>query len=465
MTQESSIIASSASSKGGRYSTVASPEQPSGERNEELVEDLHDHMTSEIVSTPHHSYGRDTRWERRNLSMLSLGLSLCVLLLSLYVNEQRSTIHELQMKQSSTSNSSSNSTIPEKSQWRPLPPSDTVVTRVAFGSCARQDMPQPYWDTLSLTFQPQLVLLMGDNVYGDCDDAACTKLQKAYDDFAAHPSVQGAMRQFPVFPTLDDHDYGQGDCHADNPYKETARRKFASFYNIDWNELPEDDGVYRSRIWGPPGQQLQVILLDTRYGRSPFQATGNSTAPFTPITDPDQPQQMLSERQWAWLAEELEKPADLRVIVSSIQVLNDVCVFEAWRHLPKERDRLYELLWPQTNVLLLSGDRHVGAFLESADGGTVEVTASSWTHSIPLGAYGSNCSTPKECDEPDPRRIGDLVRVNHFGTLEIDWNTREYVVALRRAETTYGTMYHHKWDSDAGFVIQSRNYTISAYRK
>jgi alkaline phosphatase D len=232
---------------------------------------------------------------------------------------------------------------------------------------------------------------------------------------------------------------------------------------IDWNDLPHEDGVYRSRTFGPPGQQLQVILLDTRYSRSPFQATNDKAAPYTPILDDDVPQQMLSERQWAWLAQELEQPADLRVIVSSIQVMNDVCVFESWRMLPKERQRLYDLIFDRVNVLLLSGDRHVGAFLESEDGGTPEVTASSWTHTIPFGAYGSNCTTSDECDEPDPRRIGSLIRENHFGTLEIDWNTREYVVALRRAETTYGTMYHHKWDSDAGQVIRSRNYTISSF--
>jgi alkaline phosphatase D len=170
-------------------------------------------------------------------------------------------------------------------------------------------------------------------------------------------------------------------------------------------------------------------------------------------------QQMLSERQWAWLEGVLDEEADLRVIVSSIQVLSDGCVFEAWRHLPKERGRLYDMIRDK-NAILVSGDRHVGAFLESDDGSLREVTASSWTHTIPFGAYGSNCSSSEECDEVDSRRVGHFVRVNHFGSLEIDWEKREYMVALRKAETSYGTMYHHNWDSDAGMVIRSVNYTF-----
>jgi hypothetical protein len=30
-------------------------------------------------------------------------------------------------------------------RWKPVPSSDQVMTKVAFGSCASQKMPQPYW--------------------------------------------------------------------------------------------------------------------------------------------------------------------------------------------------------------------------------------------------------------------------------------------------------------------------------
>ena len=180
---------------------------------------------------------------------------------------------------------------------------------------------------------------------------------------------------------------------------------------------------------------------------------------------------MLSERQWNWLEGQLRIPdVDLRLIVSSVQVLNNGTGFEAWRHLPQERDRLYQLL-DDTDahpVLLLSGDRHVGAFSES--NGLVEITSSSFTHTIPLGAYNSNCTTPAECDEPgDDSRIGDFIRENHFGALEIDWVAREVSVSLRRAASSPGSAYDdvgtdcptsNKKCGDAGSVLVERRYAL-----
>ena len=40
------------------------------------------------------------------------------------------------------------------------------LTRIAFGSCADQDQPQPIWDAI-LAYRPQLFIFAGDNVYGD----------------------------------------------------------------------------------------------------------------------------------------------------------------------------------------------------------------------------------------------------------------------------------------------------------
>jgi hypothetical protein len=45
------------------------------------------------------------------------------------------------------------------------------LTHIAAGSCNRQDLPQPLWDSI-LKFQPQLWVGLGDNIYGDTDDLA-----------------------------------------------------------------------------------------------------------------------------------------------------------------------------------------------------------------------------------------------------------------------------------------------------
>lgn len=361
------------------------------------------------------------------------------------------------VESSRTSAMLNNATIP---QWKPLPVSTQVITKIAFGSCSSQEMPLPYWDTITMS-QPDLFVLMGDNVYGDCDDPSCFKLREAYRKFSLHPSVQGGAMALSVFATLDDHDYGQSDSYVTNPYKDLAKQLFQEFFDVP--TLPTD-GVYRSAIWGKEGTRLQVILLDTRYGRDPFVDTGIPNSPYKPVSKDKPQQQMLSEQQWSWLDEQLREPADLRLLISSVQVLNPITGFEAWRHLPAERERLYDLIKGK-RVVILSGDRHFGGFYESD--ALVEVTASSFTHTIPLGTY-DNCTTAADCDEADSAIVGDAVRVNHFGWIDIDWQAATVTVAFRRTESTYGSTYTEKFAklggkfSDAGEVLVSRQYSLSS---
>jgi len=432
----------------------------------------HHHSSFHYASSARHP---PSWWVVRLLSVLLLALIVNIALLMARTGGNRT------QQLSSISGSSplqppriseklNNATIPN---WKPLPDASQTITTVAFGSCFSQEMPQPVWDTLQLSsasLQPvDLFLLMGDNVYGDCAGNDCHLLREAYKTWAAHPSLQTGATQVSVFATLDDHDYGLADCHVDNPHKDIARDLFAEFFAINARtELPANDGVYRAAAWGPPGQRLQVILLDTRYSRSPFVETNDAGAPYQPVPDDDREteQHMLSEAQWSWLEAQLNEPADLRLVVSSVQVLNNVTGFEAWRHLPRERERLVKLLQHKT-AILLTGDRHVGAFYESND--LVEVTASSFTHTIPFGAY-CNGTTAAQCDEVDPARLGDLVRENHFGTATVDWAAKSVRLALRRTQASYGSTYlsaqvqaqfpHGKF-SDAGQVLVEREYDFA----
>jgi alkaline phosphatase D len=207
--------------------------------------------------------------------------------------------------------------------------------------------------------------------------------------------------------------------------------------------------------------------------RSPFvkAACGDpGGGPYTPPPDNDEMEhrQMMSDKQWEWLEKQLlEEPAtvDLTLIVSTIQVLNDFSGEEGWRHIPKERERLYDLIRDKP-VLLLSGDRHMGGFYETEDGLIKEVTASAWTHSVPLSLVKeeTGCDSAETCDEPDPRRIGPFVRENHFGSIEIDWAHKNFTLALRRSESTYGITYqedHHHKGSDAGEILESRAYSFA----
>src|SRR4051812_18194719 len=84
-----------------------------------------------------------------------------------------------------------------------------VLHRVAYGSCAHQDRPQPIWDAV-VAAKPELFLFIGDTVYGDTKDMAV--LKKKYDKLAALPGWQKLVKACPVLATWDDHDMGANDA-------------------------------------------------------------------------------------------------------------------------------------------------------------------------------------------------------------------------------------------------------------
>jgi alkaline phosphatase D len=424
-------------------------------------------------------------------SIVSFSLSVVIILLAMYIlnNENMATLPESPIVNNESVDSRisallHNATLP---QWKSLPDTTQVLTKIAFGSCNSQEMPQPHWDTLTHIYQPDLFILAGDNVYGDCLEPTCQNLREAYRDMAHHASVQGAAPMLPVYATLDDHDYGLNDAYQSNPYKEIARELFAEFFDIPRDEFQEKDGVYRAQIWGTGNRRLQIILLDTRYARSPFNRTGIHNAPYTPVLDPTQRPigadgttvdeeggpyawQMLSEKQWSWFEEQLQQPANLRLVVSSIQVLTESSNYEAWRQLPHEQTRLFRLI-AHKSVVLLSGDVHVGGFYEY--GSLVEITSSSLTHTVPIGdQFTVHCPTlPNVCELPDAHRVGDsghAIYENNFGSVEIDWTNKTFTVALRRTENSLGSSYlnatrttHHVMNQgNAGDAFASRTYSF-----
>ncbi len=299
------------------------------------------------------------------------------------------------------------------------------LTRIAFGSCAHQDQPQPIWDAV-LRYQPDLFIFAGDNVYGDLTPGARNGLREAYAKAAGIEGYRTLRARVPVLATWDDHDYGQNDAGGDFPYKDEAKALFLDFWRV-----PADDprrsreGVYDARTFGPDGMRLQVVLLDLRSFRSPLRrkaAGAPGAGPYAP--DPDPAKTMLGPAQWAWLEQQLRLPAELRLIVSSVQVLAEGHGYERWGNLPHERERLLGLITRTgaSGVILLSGDRHAGALYRLAEGvpyGLYEITSS--------GLNMVRAGTP----EPGPLRLGELYGAVNFGTIDIDWRAGQITLAVR----------------------------------
>lgn len=69
---------------------------------------------------------------------------------------------------------------------------------------------------------------------------------------------------------------------------------------------------------------------------------------------------VLGEAQWRWLADQLREPAEVRLIVSSTQIVADEKGMDEWGVFPRERDRLFRLIaeTDAKGVALLSGNVH-----------------------------------------------------------------------------------------------------------
>ena len=240
------------------------------------------------------------------------------------------------------------------------------LTRLAFGSCNHQSRSQHMWAQIAAT-NPQAFLFIGDNNYGDngwSGDAGLSSLIAAYAKQAVTPELNDFRSKVPMMATWDDHDFGFNDGGANFAFRDWSETIFETFWGAS-DTVKSRPGIYDSYMVGAEGKMTQIIMLDTRYFRSdfdrmPYQEQRPPLGSYVPSNDPAKT--ILGDAQWQWLAQELASPADLRIVVSSIQVLTDAHNYESWEQLPLEREKLYRVLAEreESGMVLLSGDRHAG---------------------------------------------------------------------------------------------------------
>jgi alkaline phosphatase D len=300
------------------------------------------------------------------------------------------------------------------------------LVRVAFGSCADQREPQPIWESI-LAYKPDLFIFAGDNVYGDSTDRELKELKAAYAQARQMPGYATLRQSVRHLAIWDDHDYGINDAGADMPFKAEAKEEFLKFWDVPADDpRRQQEGIYHAESFGTAGQRTQIILLDIRSFKSPWLPSPNRGALGMEryIPDNDPAKTMLGPAQWAWLAERLREPADLRLVVSSIQVLAEGHGWERWGNFPRERRKLFELV-RQTraeNVIFLSGDRHLGALYRETDGTPyplTEITSSGLTKYFPTSR------------EPGPNRLGMVFGRANFGAIDIDWWEKKVRLSIR----------------------------------
>lgn len=303
--------------------------------------------------------------------------------------------------------------------------STVALQRIMFGNCWKPQNPQTIWKPL-LAAEPQLFLFLGDNVYADTQDMEV--LRAKYQELASEPGFQQLRRTCPILATWDDHDYALNDAGGDYPKKRESQSVFLDFFGVPQDSpRRRQDGVYSSEIIGPPGRRVQIVMLDTRYFRSPLRRENSTDETgegrpwryqYVPSDDPRTT--MLGPAQWTWLEEQLRQPAELRLVVSSIPVLADEHGWERWGTFPHERKRLLELIQHTPGVVLLSGDFHTGEIsrLENPPPGypVVEVCAGSLNVPVPWRSVRNRY------------RVGTVHFGVAFGAVTIDWLAADPIV-------------------------------------
>jgi len=337
-------------------------------------------------------------------------------------------------------------TVPAQAADKEAPPlPEGQVSRIAFGSCAKQWQHQAIWEAV-IEAKPDLWLFLGDAIYADTDGKTAwlvTEKQLAgeWNRLADKPEFQKAHAAIPMMATWDNHDYGSHAGGEEFPVKETSKRIFLNFFGepVD-SERRRTPGIYDAKIFGAVGQRVQIILLDTRFFKDPYKKDprtreerlkAGKVGGYAP--DEDTAKTLLGTEQWSWLEKQLAKAADVRLIVSSIQVIPDQKGMDEWGNFPHERKRLFDLIERSgaEGVILLSGNVHFAELSKTGNIGypLYELTSSGMTHITEAYAKATN----------KYRIAGPSTDLN-FGLVQIDWKADPSTTVTLKTVGTDGSV-------------------------
>ncbi len=279
------------------------------------------------------------------------------------------------------------------------------ISRIAFGSCADQTRAQPIWRAVSAA-RPDLFIFLGDNVYGDTEDM--TVLAEKYARLGCNPEFRSFRLHTPILATWDDHDYGRNDAGTEYPMKRESRELFLDFFGEPYGSIRRrQDGIYTSYLYGIPPFRTQIILLDLRWFRE----------------SPARDSSLLGPAQWRWLERQLQIPAELRILGSSIQFAAEGHRWEKWAAFASERNRFMGLIdrLAVDNLYVISGDMHFGELSE--------IFTPAGRRLYDLTSSGLNRWDP--ADGPNFRRIELYDRGPNFGLIEMDWASSQVTLSVR----------------------------------
>ena len=204
------------------------------------------------------------------------------------------------------------------------------------------------WNTIR-SFHPDLLLLLGDNVYIDHPQSPAMQ-RYCYYRRQSRPEFRRLIAQTPVYAIWDDHDFGTNDCTGGPDIDKPAwKLPVWKVFRDNWVNPPygggrEHPGCYFDFYHG----DVHFVLLDGRYYR-----TGRGTPDGT----------MLGPVQKQWLLNTIKQSrGTFKVLISPVP-----WVFTAkgnsndtWNGFRSERDEVFDYLAKHKidGVVLISADRH-----------------------------------------------------------------------------------------------------------
>ena len=316
--------------------------------------------------------------------------------------------------------------------------SNQEILTLGFGSCLHQDRSMAILKTIEKK-ELDLFMFIGDNVYGDQEDGELDKLIRTYKQ--QFNNLENFLQNVSTEFIWDDHDFGLNDGGSNYRYKDIAKSLFLETWQIPANDPRRlRDGLYFDKTINKNGLKIHLIFLDNRSFKSEWKLTDefNKKGKERYIEDFNPEKTLLGKNQWKWLKDKLIVESDIKIIISSLQILSLGHGWESWDKFPLEREKFLKLIDESniSNLFILSGDRHRGGFYQFKTVGNnniYEFTSSSLNLPIPFNT-----------EEKGPLRIGSTYRKANFGVLRL-----------------YEDQVVMELTSDRGKVVNSLNVAIN----
>lgn len=224
--------------------------------------------------------------------------------------------------------------------------------KISIASCmddSLKDVAHQIWPQF-LSHKPDLVLLIGDNVYADkytvnFGNANPEIIWNRYVETRQALPLFFAKDLIPVMATWDDHDYGKNSGDRTYEHREGARQVFFDFFPQEYKvkNFSRGSGVSNSLV----AFNVQLVLLDSRFDRSPNRLKVADETHF-------------GRENEQWLYKQMRSHSVPTFLIEGDQFFGGYHNYESYEgnHPNSFKTFLSKLKTFSQPVLFVSGDRH-----------------------------------------------------------------------------------------------------------